>query len=796
MFKLDFLLLETKVQELDLSSKELSSVQPDIKNLTNLVLLDLSRNPIHCQTSKDYQGLPVELSRLPALRCLFMSECGLNVVPPVVWKCKGLEVLDISMNKIEEIPPKLGDLTKLEHLNVQQTNIKTLPQEIACCQDLKELLMWGNPIQSLPVSMQYLTLLDRLAINYQQFGAGIDKYMQGLLANGQIQSDHLPQVIFELESLDLLDLEYTKINNLPDRCRANLSECYLGQNFLREVPQILLEMDRLVVLDISKNQVNEIPSEIENLKMLKTIRLNRNQIAEIPESLCTLSGLQELDLGFNKLQHLPRNIGCLTNLRKLLLRKNHLTEVPEELESLQQLETLDLSNNSIRSLPASLHKLSSMKAAHGYKNLNRYGLWLCDNPLTSPPPETWKTEDVERIFTYLKRSQMGNKTSRMRKKIIVLGNGRTCKSHLINSIIPGKTYTLCASKVGSKPVVNITRWKTANGVDFVVHEMCGSAIWRMACPMFLDEKAIYLIVFNHKGFAEERFQSEIGDWIDMILVHAPDARITVVGTNSDLNDEVVNDAEVLSRLVSNYVRKKNNLQQAQNSRTGSNSGGTTPAFVEPEIFLVDCGKGSASSLNLVSHIETLAVNVTASSQDIKIIPDEWKDICQILKKQQAGLYLDWEEVLRIANQAGISEDEIVPCLEYLHEVGELFWFSKIASMKKLVFARYTRFLGILSRLFTKGEGIMSQNRTNVESRLELNEIEAEVGGAYLTGRTTFKSLLNLFIDLKMNNFECLEFIDILERSNLCHTQYRKDRRSMNTTKVESVFFPVFCDRSG
>ena len=486
------------------------------------------------------------------------------------------------MNKIEEISPKLGDLTKLKHLNVQQTHIKTLPQEIACCQDLKELLMRGNPIQSLPVSMQYLTLLDRLAINYQQFGAGIDKYMQGLLANGQIQSDHLPQVIFELESLDVLDLEYTKINNLPDRCRANLSECYLGQNFLRDVPQILLEMDRLVVLDISKNQVNEIPSEIENLKMLKTIRLSRNQISEIPESLCTLSGLQELDLGYNKLQHLARNIGCLTNLRTLLLRKNHLTEVPEELESLQQLETLDLSNNSIRSLPASLHKLSSIKAAHGYKNLNRYGLWLCDNPLTSPPPEIWKTEDVEKIFTHLKRLQMENKTSRMRKKIIVLGNGRSCKTHLINSIVPGKTSTLCASKVSNKPVVNITRWTTPNSVDFVVHEMCGSAIWRMACPMFLDEKAIYLIVFNHKGFAEERFQSEIGDWIDLILVHAPNARITVVGTNSDLNDDFVNDAEVLSRLVSNYVRQKNNLQHAQNFRTESNSDDTIPTFAEPE----------------------------------------------------------------------------------------------------------------------------------------------------------------------------------------------------------------------
>ena len=790
------LLLETKVQELDLSSNELSSVQPDIKNLTNLVLLNLSRNPIQCQTSKDYQGLPVELSRLPALRCLFMSECGLKVVPPVIWKCKGLEVLDISINKIEEISPKLGDLTKLKHLNVQQTNIKTLPQEIACCQDLKELLMWGNPIQSLPVSMQYLTLLDRLAINYQQFGAGIDKYMQGLLANGQIQSDHLPQVIFELESLNVLDLEYTKINNLPDRCRANLSECYLGQNFLREVPHILLEMDRLVVLDISKNQVNEIPSEIENLKMLEKIRLNRNQIAEIPESLCTLSGLQELDLGYNKLQHLPRNIGCLTNLRTLLLRKNHLTDVSEELESLQQLETLDLSNNSIRSLPASLHKLSSMKAAHGYKNLNRYGLWLCDNPLTSPPPEIWKTEDVERIFTYLKRSQMENKISRMRKKIIVLGNGRTCKTHLINSIVPGKTSTLCASKVGSKPVLNITRWKTANGVDFVVHEMCGSATWRMSCPMFLDEKAIYLIVFNHKGFTEERFQSKIGDWIDLILDHAPKARITIVGTKSDLNDGVDNDAEVFSKLVSNYVRLKNNLQHAQNFRRGSNSDDTMPAFVEPETFLVDCRKGSASSVNLVSHFERLAMNDTASSQDIKTIPDDWKEVCQILKKQQDGLYLDWEEVLQIANQAGISEVEIVPCLEHLHEVGELFWFSKVASLRNLVFARYTRFLEILSRLFTHGEGIMTQNQTYAESRLELNEIEAEVGGAYLTGRTTFKSLLNLFIDLKMNNFECLEFIDILERSTLCHIQYRKDRRSMDTTEIDSVFFPVFCNRRG
>ena len=133
-------------------------------------------------------------------------------------------------------------------------------------------------------------------------------------------------------------------------------------------------------------------------------------------------------------------------------------------------------------------------------------------------------------------------------------------------------------------------------------------------------------------------------------------------------------------------------------------------------------KGSASSVNLVSHIETLAVNCTASSRDIKTIPDEWKDVCQILKKQQDGLYVEWQEVLSIVNQAGISEDEIVPCLEYLHEVGELFWFSKVASLRNLVFARFTRFLEILSRLFTHGEGIMTQNRDKrrIETRAERN----------------------------------------------------------------------------
>ena len=80
------------IGELNLSNNNLRTIPPDIRRLTQLVKLDLSRNGLRCLHSQDYTGLPAEMSQLISLQTLRISECNLPFIPPVIWKLTSLQV--------------------------------------------------------------------------------------------------------------------------------------------------------------------------------------------------------------------------------------------------------------------------------------------------------------------------------------------------------------------------------------------------------------------------------------------------------------------------------------------------------------------------------------------------------------------------------------------------------------------------------------------------------------------------------------------------------------------------------
>ena len=219
--KCGYWLLERNVGILDLCSNNIRQIPNDIKRLTSLVHLDLTKNGIRCLHGNDFAGLPAELASLTSLRILIIAECNLPFLPAVIYKCKTLEVLDVSRNKIGIILPEIGNLENLQLLNAQSTGIMTLPPEIAFCQDLEELLLFGNCIESLPETMREMPKLRELKLNFQSFAQLLDNYMDNLLRKGQIQSEHIPVVVFEMPGITSLDLEATKINNLPEACASS-----------------------------------------------------------------------------------------------------------------------------------------------------------------------------------------------------------------------------------------------------------------------------------------------------------------------------------------------------------------------------------------------------------------------------------------------------------------------------------------------------------------------------------------------------------------------------------------------
>lgn len=527
-----------------MASNNLRSLPVEIKRMTTLTKLDISRNGIKCTGPNDFSGIPAEIKQLISLHELKISECNLPYIPPAIWGMKNLKILDVSRNKINTLLPEIGELESLQKLNLQQTNITTLPPEIAYCQDLEEILLWGNVIESLPETLPEMLKLRTLAVNYRSFCAGVDSFAESeeLLRKGKLTSEHIPSVVFELSTLEILDLEDTKINNIPDLTTLSLKEFYLGKNFLSKVPPGIFNLHHLTILDMSRNLLTVLPEDIGRVRSLVILRLNDNSIDRIPVNIGHLHNLEELNFANNHIHYLPSAIRGLRQLKALLIEKNNLSTLPDEVCELENLETLDITENRIQALPIKMHMLKNLKVAHSYQKLSKHGLWVYKNPLTQPPPEIWKTERPEKIFEYLKKLAIIKTENLQRQKLLLFGESQSGKTSLVNAFIHRKQMMTKGPQDKTRGLQH-TIWKTENNVEFIINDFGGDEAYKMIYPLFVDSKALAVIVYNHHTYSEENHYEAIGQWLDYFNVFMPGVVVKLVGTHIDLFEEYAYESE-------------------------------------------------------------------------------------------------------------------------------------------------------------------------------------------------------------------------------------------------------------
>ena len=512
--------------------------------MVTLTKLDLSRNGIKCTGPNDFTGVPAEIKELVNLQELKISECNLPYIPPAIWGMKNLKVLDISRNKINTLLPEIGELESLQKLNLQQTNITTLPPEIAYCQDLEEILLWGNVIESLPETLPEMLKLRTLAVNYRSFCAGVDSFAESeeLLRKGKLTSEHIPAVVFEMSTLEVLDLEDTKINNIPDLSTHSLKEFYLSKNFLSKVPPGIFNLHHLTVLDMSHNLLTVLPEDIGRVRSLVILRVNENDIERVPMNIGHLHNLEELNFANNHIKYLPSAIRGLRQLKALYVEKNNLTNLPDEICELENLETLDITENRIQALPMKLHMLTNLAVAHSYQKLSKHGLWVYKNPLIQPPPEIWKTERPEKIFEYLKKLAIIKTENLQRQKLLLFGESQSGKTSLVNAFIHRKQMMTKGPQDKTRALQH-TIWKTENNVEFMINDFGGDEAYRMIYPLFVDSKGMVILVYNHHTYSEETHYDAIGQWLDYFNVFMPGVVVKLVGTHIDLFEEYAYESE-------------------------------------------------------------------------------------------------------------------------------------------------------------------------------------------------------------------------------------------------------------
>jgi len=147
------------------------------------------------------------------------------------------------------------------------------------------------------------------------------KYLKNLSLYGGSYSKNLSttdlNVIAELESLESIDLRYSKIKgDIPATWSKlkKLKTINAGYNELTALPAEIGAMESLVTLDITSNQVKAIPVSIGNLTNLVTLNLSSNQIEVLIKELENITTLRTVDLSSNKISSILALLNTQVNL--------------------------------------------------------------------------------------------------------------------------------------------------------------------------------------------------------------------------------------------------------------------------------------------------------------------------------------------------------------------------------------------------------------------------------------------------------------------------------------------------
>ncbi|KAK3102193.1 hypothetical protein FSP39_009514 [Pinctada imbricata] len=794
------LLQEKDLGIVNLSGNNLKGLPPEIQRWDTLEKLDLSKNYGLRRTKANDSSLPREILLLPNLRELVLSECNMQRLPPILWQMTNLQVLDISRNKINVLVPEVGNLSNLRKINLKHTNITTLPPEIVYCQELEEILLWGNKIETLPETLPELLKLKTLALNYRDFCKLADQYMESFINKGQIKSEHIPRIVFMLPALQSMDLECTKINNLPETTNLGLQELNLSRNFLQVLPDSVYTLNHLTLLNLSDNQFSNLPNEVGNLKTLVKLRVAKNQLTQLPITIGKLKNLKELDASDNKLKRLPTQIRGLKSLKVMHLENNELVGLPDEICELTDIETLNVSDNNIHTLPMKLHQLVHLKDAHVYDRYYKKGLWLFKNPLTQPPKEIWRADKTDAIFKYLKELAIIKTQNLQRQKMLMIGESGCGKTSLVQALLHGKSLSEEEDGAHIKTsYVEQSIWKTKNLVEYLINDFGGDDTYNLGYSLFLDAKALVTLVYDHSKYKTENHQDSVGCWLDMLNKYAPGVVVKLIGTKTDLiEDEAIVDIKAelvmseIERQQQTYgLRLQQELRRIQKDIKEAEASHATellqhltankakiekllskPLRIMPDISMVSSKEGLMGLPDLVNSLELLAINKDLFPHGQRAVPELWCKFRYKLKRQP-GFYLQWSKVESLAEKMNLIYGDMQACMRYLGDIGELLWFQGIPGLSHIIFHKPRHLISIVTSLyrhnvkeyldFEQNKIFMSFGKFTTETFQMATEI------FYNFGQVSRPLLACFWSEHMLNNDQFTELLELTPNLGICYT---------------------------
>ncbi len=152
------LYFDSTITKISLFGNQITDIDSEIVNLTNLEVLYLGRN--HMKT------FPKAICGLKNLKVLSLAYNDIDSIPDCICRLQNLERLFLSNNKLVHVSDSLGSLKKLEQLDLNRNSIQLLPEDLGYLSSMQFMDLGFNNLSKLPDSMQFMRGLRELNLQY------------------------------------------------------------------------------------------------------------------------------------------------------------------------------------------------------------------------------------------------------------------------------------------------------------------------------------------------------------------------------------------------------------------------------------------------------------------------------------------------------------------------------------------------------------------------------------------------------------------------------------------------------
>ena len=463
---------------------------------------------------------------------------------------------------------------------------------------------------------------------------------------------YLPESIGNLSNLTELDLSKNQLSHLSESIGniSNLTKLDLSWNKLTKLPESIGNLSNLIELNLRNNQLNYLPKYLGNLSNLTQLNLFSNQLTNLPESIGNLSNLKCLVLWANQLKKLPESLGNLSNLTKLDLESNQLTHVPEIIGNLSNLTELDLENTQLTHVPEIIGNLSNLTKLDLQKNQltklpeslgnlsNLTNLNLGDNPLVEPPPEVI-SKGVNAIKQYLRQLRKEGKDYIYEAKLLIVGE-------------PGAGKTSLAKKIQDCEYQLQDNQKSTEGIDVIkwsfpldqerefkvnIWDFGGQEIYHATHQFFLTKRSLYTLVADSR-----KEDTDFYYWLNSVEQFSDNSPLLIIKNEKQDRQREINERALRGQFT--------NLQKTLATNLKTNEG-------LPEI---------------IAAIQYYIQDLPHVGQEL---PKTWVNVRQALENDSRN-YISLEEYLDICETNGFTQEEDALQLSgYLHDLGVCLHFQ-------------------------------------------------------------------------------------------------------------------------